>query len=83
MGRFQRRPFVHRNMFGLCAFDLVLRIIIAAAMHVSFVVHIVGVILKITPLTTPASEFQLTWSPILNRCMITNLRKFARVGPPG
>jgi hypothetical protein len=40
---FQRRAFVHRNVHGLVAFDLVLWIILGRMMRVPFVFNIVFV----------------------------------------
>lgn len=65
---------MHRNVFGLGTLDLVLRIIFAGAMSVALVINILCMNLMIVPLTWPASEFQVTRSPTLNRFAIMDLR---------
>src|SRR5579883_3329723 len=40
---FQRRAFVHRDVVGLVALDLILRIIVAGVTRMAFVVNIPGV----------------------------------------
>ena len=57
----QRRPFVHRNVIGLLAFDFILRIVTAGMARMAFVISVGRMHFRvILPLTWPASEFQVT-----------------------
>ena len=56
----QYPTFVHRDVVGRIAFDLVLWFIPAGAMHMPFIVNVLRVHLDNMPLTCPASEFQVT-----------------------
>lgn len=72
----QYRAPMHRDMVGLIAVNLVLRLFFAGTMHVSFVIHVLDVDLDDLPLTYPASEFQVMLSPTLNRLSM-------KCSPPG
>jgi hypothetical protein len=63
----ERRALVHRDVIGLVALDLVLRLVLAGMDRVALNVILVVTTRVIRPRTRPASEFQLTWSPRLNR----------------
>ena len=60
MPLFQRRAFVHRDVVGFVASDLILRMIIRRMMRVPLIFNVVFVNLVILPLACPASEFQVT-----------------------
>jgi hypothetical protein len=60
IGLIQGRSFVHRDVVRLIALDFILRVILAGAVHMSFVINTLQVDLMILPLTYPASEFQVT-----------------------